>query len=64
MVIMEYEEDRQQLAQATELLRSVIERHRNEDLRAISIFSSAIQEIRVGQRYLGTDASPTPGALR
>lgn len=47
------EEDHQKLAHATELLMDVIERHRGEDLRMLSIFNSAIQEIRIGERYLG-----------
>lgn len=50
------EQDREELAQAAELLTHVIERHRSEDLRAISIFTSALQDIRVGERYLDADA--------
>lgn len=50
------DEDREQLARATELLLGVIERHRNEDLRVLSIFNAAIQDIRVGERYLGATA--------
>lgn len=46
------EEDHAELAEAAELLRHVIERHRDEDLRVLSIFTTALQEIRVGERYL------------
>lgn len=52
MMDMVSEEDHEELAKAAELLRHVIERHRNEDLRVLSIFNSALQEIRVGERYL------------
>ncbi|MGH3449845.1 MAG: hypothetical protein ACRDQW_03785 [Haloechinothrix sp.] len=52
------EEDHEQLARATELLLDVIERHRNEDLRVLSIVSSAIQDIRIAERYLGADTTP------
>lgn len=47
------DEDHRQLAQATELLMDVIERHRGDDLRMLSLFNAAIQDIRVGERYLG-----------
>ena len=47
------DEDHEKLARATELLLDVIARHRGGDLRAITIFNSAIQAIRVGERYLG-----------
>lgn len=47
------QEDREQLDRATELLLEVIARHRGEDLRVVSIFNEAIQDIRVGTRYLG-----------
>jgi len=50
-------EDREQLAQATELLLHVMERHRDEDLRVVSLFTAAIQDIRVGARYLGATVS-------
>ncbi|MGH3516639.1 MAG: hypothetical protein ACRDQ7_04355 [Haloechinothrix sp.] len=59
MIDMVSDEDHEQLARATELLLHVIERHRNEDLRVLSIFNSAIQDIRIGERYLSADASPT-----
>ncbi|MPY99293.1 MAG: hypothetical protein GEU97_15075 [Actinophytocola sp.] len=55
MMEMVSEQDRAELAQAAELLTHVIERHRSEDLRAVSIFNSALQDIRVGQRYLDAD---------
>ncbi|MDV6011796.1 hypothetical protein [Haloechinothrix sp. LS1_15] len=58
------EEDRRELAQAAELLRGVIERHRSEDLRAVSILNAAIQEIRVSERYLDADSSPAPDGVR
>ncbi|TWE23784.1 hypothetical protein [Prauserella muralis] len=45
-------EDRDELREASELIVRVIERHRGEDLRALSIFTSALQELRVGARYL------------
>lgn len=50
---METAEDRRQLALATEMINCVIERHRGEDLRALTRLTSAIQDIRVGARYLG-----------
>lgn len=55
MKAMVSEQDHEELSQAAELLAHVIERHRSEDLRVVSIFNSAIQEIRVGERYLGAD---------
>ncbi|WP_157362305.1 hypothetical protein [Haloechinothrix halophila] len=55
MTEMVSEQDREELAQAAELLTHVIERHRSEDLRAISVFNAALQDIRVGQRYLDAD---------
>lgn len=45
-------EEHAQLAQATELITNVLERHRHEDLRALALLNSAIQDIRVGERYL------------
>ncbi|MQA62119.1 MAG: hypothetical protein GEU86_11585 [Actinophytocola sp.] len=51
------DQDREQLALATELVLAVIERHRNEDLRMLSIFNAAVQDIRVGERYLGATAA-------
>lgn len=53
------DEDREQLARATELLLGVIERHRSEDLRALSVFNAAIQDIRIGARYLGATTTGT-----
>lgn len=55
MTEMVSEQDREELAQAAELLTHVMERHRSEDLRAVSIFNAALQDIRVGQRYLDAD---------
>jgi hypothetical protein len=54
------ERDHEDLARAAELLRNVIERHRSEDMRVLSIFSSALQDIRVGERYL--DSEPAGNA--
>jgi hypothetical protein len=51
------EEDHEELAKAAELLTHVIERHRSEDLRVLSIFHAALQEIRVGERYLEASAA-------
>lgn len=51
------DQDREQLALATELVLAVIERHRNEDLRMLSIFNAAVQDIRVGERYLRATAA-------
>lgn len=48
------EEDHEQLTKATELVRSVIERHRGEDLRAVSLLISAIRDIVVSERYLNS----------
>ena len=45
-------QDREQLNQATELLLDVIARHRGGDLRALTVLNGAIQDIRVGTRYL------------
>lgn len=50
------EQDREELAHATELLTQVIERHRSEDLRVLSVLNSAIQDIRIGERYLTASA--------
>lgn len=47
------EEDHRKLAQAAELLMDVIDRHRGDDLRMLSILNAAIQDIRIGERYLG-----------
>lgn len=47
------QEDNEQLDRATELLLAVIARHRGEDLRAVAVFNDALQDIRVGLRYLG-----------
>lgn len=57
-------EDRCQLALATEMINNVIERHRGEDLRVLSLLTAALQDIRVGARYLtGTALSqPAPAA--
>lgn len=52
------QQDTEQLNQAAELLRDVIARHRGEDLRAVTVFTEAIQDIRVGMRYLGAFVSP------
>lgn len=51
-------EDTEQLGQAAELIREVMSRHRGEDLRAVSIFNEAIQDLRVGMRYLAASVSP------
>lgn len=51
-------EDTEQLAWATELIRDVIARHRGEDLRAVSIFTEAIQDLRIGMRYLAAGVAP------
>lgn len=55
------QEDREQLNHAMQLLHDVIARHRGEDLRVVAILTDAIQDIRVGTRYLG--ASTPPPAL-
>jgi hypothetical protein len=46
------QEDRELLGRAIELVHEVIARHRDEDLRAVSILVEAVQDIRVGTRYL------------
>ncbi|RZS32453.1 hypothetical protein EV193_11287 [Herbihabitans rhizosphaerae] len=46
------DDDREQLGLAAELITRVIERHRSEDLRVLSILNSAIQDLRVSERYL------------
>ena len=53
------QEDHEQLARAAQLLMDVIERHRHADLRVLSIFNSAIQDIRIGERYLGAAGDAT-----
>jgi hypothetical protein len=57
MINMATGEDHEQLARAAELLEGVIERHRSEDLRVISILTAAIQGIQVTERYLGAAAT-------
>lgn len=51
------EQDHEELAKAAELLTQVIERHRTEDLRVLSIFNAALNDIRVGERYLNASAT-------
>lgn len=51
------DKDREQLGRAVELVLAVIERHRSEDLRMLSLFNAAVQDIRVGERYLGATGS-------
>ncbi|MGH3950996.1 MAG: hypothetical protein ACRDSE_18085 [Pseudonocardiaceae bacterium] len=46
------QEDHERLAQATELLKMVMERHRHEDMRVLTLLTSAIRDICVGERYL------------
>ncbi len=52
------QKDHDMLAQAAQLLADVIARHRDADLRAITILNAAVQDIRVGERYLRA-AGPT-----
>ncbi|WP_034271377.1 hypothetical protein [Haloechinothrix halophila] len=52
------QEDREQLERATELLRDVIARHRDEDLRVVTIFNEAIRDIHIGARYLAAASAP------
>lgn len=55
--------DHEELERAAELLLDVIARHRGEDLRALTILSNAVQDIRVGARYLPAfRRMPTPAA--
>lgn len=49
---MRSEEDHVELEQAKELITHVIERHRSEDLRVLALFSAALNDLRVGERYL------------
>lgn len=44
--------DHEELAAAAEHITHVIERHRGEDLRILSVFNAAIQDLRIGERYL------------
>jgi hypothetical protein len=46
-------EDHELLARAAELISGVMERHRGEDLRALTIFNSVVHDLRVAERYLG-----------
>lgn len=55
-------QDREQLSHAAELLREVIARHRGEDLRALTVLNEAIQDIRVGTRYLDASSAMTKNA--
>jgi len=52
-------EDHEQLDRATQLLQDVIARHRGEDLRAITMLTEAIRDIRVSTRYLSATEPPT-----
>jgi len=52
-------EDQEQLGRAIELVQDVVSRHRDEDLRAVSILIEAVQDIRVGTRYLDAFTPPT-----
>jgi hypothetical protein len=58
LITMVSQEDNEQLDRATQLLRDVIARHRGEDLRAVSILTEAIHDIRVGTRYLSAFTPP------
>lgn len=51
------DQDQHNLAKATELILDVIARHRGEDLRAVTVVNAAIQDIRVGERYLDATAA-------
>lgn len=51
-------DDHAELAQAADLIAGVMERHRGEDLRVVALFSAALQDIRIGERYL---AAADPG---
>lgn len=57
------QEDHEQLDRAAELLRDVIARHRGEDLRAITILTEAIHDIRIGVRYLSAFTPPPARAM-
>lgn len=49
------EQDHTDLQAAAELVRIVADRHHTADLRAISALCSALQDIRLSERY---DANP------
>lgn len=51
-------EDRSQLERAAQLLRDVISRHRGDDLRAITLLTEAIQDIRVPERLRPAYVAP------
>lgn len=48
-------QDRADLAAAVELVKGVADRHHTADLRAISALCSALQDIRLSEKY---DANP------
>lgn len=50
-------EDHAQLERAAELVLHVMQRHRSGDLRAVTIFHSVLQEIKVAERYLRAERS-------
>jgi hypothetical protein len=58
LIMMVSQRDQEQLDRAAELVRDVIARHRGEDLRAITVLNEAIQDIRVGTRYLRAFTRP------
>lgn len=58
VITMVSKQDRDQLDHAAEILLDVIARHRGEDLRALTVLNEAIQDIRVGARYLAACAHP------
>lgn len=50
-------EDHAELERAAELVLHVMQRHRSGDLRAVTIFHSVLQEIKVAERYLRAERS-------
>ncbi|MFI7678528.1 hypothetical protein [Actinophytocola sp. NPDC049390] len=49
-------EDIADLHRAAEIVQAVADRHHTADLRAVSALCSALQELRLSERY---DANPT-----
>ncbi len=51
------DQDHADLAQAADLVKAVADRHHTADLRAISALCSALQDIRLAERYADNPAT-------
>lgn len=54
------DQDHADLAAAADLVKTVADRHHTADLRAISALCSALQDIRLAERYADNPAKPKP----